>query len=226
MFSADQFALILSALKTQNQTKLVSNPTVVTLNNTEAQIHVGAEYPIPNYTYKAERGTFEVSGFEYRPVGIILKVTPQVNAQGCIKLTIEPEVSSQNGFTSFGGAGGAEIPIIATRKAKTQVSLRDGFTMGIGGLIESNASDGETRVPLLGSIPGLGRLFRSSSKTEDVRNLLIFITAKTVSADGAEIGAVFDPRSVRRMNLREDEFPGFRDGSDPFAPPLATDTQP
>ncbi len=216
VFSASEFNLILSALQAQNETKLVSNPTVVTLNNTEAQINVGSEYPIPNYTYNAERGTFEVSGFEYRPIGIILRVTPQVNAQGFIKLSIEPEVSSQNGFTSFGGAGGAQIPIIATRKATTNVSLRDGYTMGIGGLIESNTIDGQTKVPVLSSIPGLGRLFRSDNKTEERRNLLIFITAKTVSAEGAPIGQIFDPRAVRAMGLTEDELPGFRDGSDPF----------
>jgi type II secretory pathway component GspD/PulD (secretin) len=217
VFSASQFSLILSALESQNDTKLVSNPTVVTLNNTEAQINVGSEYPIPNYTYNAERGTFEVSGFEYRPVGIILKVTPQVNAQGFIKLNVEPEVSSQNGFTSFGGAGGAEIPIIATRKAVTQVSLRDGYTMGIGGLVESDALNGETRVPVLGSIPGLGRLFRSNSMNETRRNLLIFITAKTVSAEGAPPEELFDPRQIRDMNLRRSDLPGYREpGEDPF----------
>lgn len=217
VFSASEFSLILSALQSQNETRLVSNPTVVTLNNTEAQINVGSEYPIPNYTYNAERGTFEVSGFEYRPIGIILRVTPQVNAQGFIKLAIEPEVSSQNGFTSFGGAGGAQIPIIATRKATTNVSLRDGYTMGIGGLIESNKITGQTKVPLLGSIPGLGRLFRSDSVDEVRRNLLIFITAKTVSAQGAPTGEIFDPRAVRAMGIKEDDLPGFRDGSDPFA---------
>ena len=216
VFSASDFNLILSALKSQNQTKLVSNPTVVTLNNTEANINIGEEYPIPSYTYNAERGTFEVSGFEYRPIGIILKVTPQVNAQGFIKLQIEPEVSSRNGTTSFGGAGGAEIPIIATRKSKTQVSLKDGYTMGIGGLMRDNIINGQTKVPLLGSVPGLGRLFRSDSKDEERLNLLIFITARTVSADGAAIEEVFDSRKVREMGMSRDELPGYRDGSDPF----------
>lgn len=226
VFSASDFNLILSALKTQNQTKLVSNPTVVTLNNTEANINIGEEYPIPSYTYNAERGTFEVSGFEYRPIGIILKVTPQVNAQGFIKLQIEPEVSSRNGTTSFGGAGGAEIPIIATRKSKTQVSLKDGYTMGIGGLMRDTIIDGNTKVPLLGSIPGLGRLFRSDSKDEERLNLLIFITARTVSADGAAIEEVFDSRKVREMGMTRDELPGFRDGSDPFLPAPSTEAQP
>ncbi|GAB5560581.1 MAG: hypothetical protein SynsKO_22280 [Synoicihabitans sp.] len=219
VFSAPQFNMVLSALKQLNDTKLVSNPTVVTLNNTEASINVGSEYPIPNYTYNAERGTFEVSGFEYRPVGIILKVTPQVNAQGFIKLSIEPEVSSQNGFTSFGGAGGAQIPIIATRKATTQVSLRDGYTMGIGGLLETNDVNGNNRIPVLGKIPGLGRLFSSKSATEESRNLLIFITAKTLNAEGAPPEEIFDPRMIRGMNMSRDDLPGYRgDGSDPFLP--------
>ncbi len=225
VFSASQFNLILSALQTQNDSKLVSNPTVVTLNNTEAQINVGSEFPIPNYTYNAERGTFEVSGFEYRPIGIILRVTPQVNAQGFIKLQVAPEVSSQNGFTSFGGAGGAEIPIIATRRAVTQVSLRDGYTMGIGGLVETDSLVGNTKVPVLGSIPGLGRLFRSDSKNETKRNLLIFITAKTVSADGAPPEVLFDPRQIKSMNLQRSDLPGYREpGADPFLPETTPST--
>lgn len=221
VFSASDFNIIISALKTQNDTKLVSNPTVVTLNNSEAVINIGKEYPIPNYTYNQERGTYEVSGFEYRPIGIILKVTPQVNSTGFIKLSVEPEVSSSTESAPFGATA---IPIITTRKTKTQVSLKDGYTMGIGGLIENTSTVGQTRVPVLGSIPLLGRLFRSDSKNSQTRNLIIFITAKTVSADGAPIEDVFDSRRVRQLNMSRDELPGYRDGSDPFvtkAPPEA-----
>lgn len=213
VFSASDFEIIISALKTQNDTKLVSNPTVVTLNNTEAIINIGKEYPIPNYTYNQERGTYEVSGFNYRPIGIILKVTPQVNATGFIKLSIEPEVSSSTESAPFGATA---IPIITTRKTKTQVSLKDGFTMGIGGLIENSNIVGQTRVPVLGSIPLLGRLFRSDSKNMQTRNLIIFITAKTVNAEGATVDEVFDPRRVRQLNMRQSDLPGYRDGSSPF----------
>ncbi len=215
VFNAPQFNVVLSALKTQNDTKLVSNPTVVTLNNTEATINIGKEYPIPNYTYNQERGTYEVSGFEYRPIGIILKVTPQVNSRGFIKLNIEPEVSSSNESTTFGSA---TIPIVTTRKTVTQVSLRDGYTMGIGGLIENTITDDDSKVPVLGSIPLLGRLFRSSSKRDERRNLIIFITAKTVDAEGASIEEVFDSRAVRQLNMTRKDLPGYRDGSDPFLP--------
>lgn len=219
VFSSTEFSVILSALKTTNDTKLVSNPTVVTLNNSEAQINIGKEFPIPRYTYNAERGTYEVSGFDYRPIGIILKVTPQVNARGFIKLILEPEVSSSNESASFGTAN---IPIVTTRKTKTQVSLKDGYTMGIGGLIENSIQNTETKVPVLGSIPVLGRLFRHDAKNDQIRNLIIFITAKTVSADGAPIEEVFDARRVRQLQMRRDDLPGYRDGSDPFLPPIDT----
>jgi len=196
VFSASDFNIIVSALKTQNNTKVISNPTIVTLNNTEAFINIGSEYPIPSYTYNSERGTFEVSGFQYKPIGVILKVTPQVNAQGTIRMAIEPEISSSNRETTFGGAGGASIPIIDTRKVKTQVSLKDGYTAGIGGLMSATKGHGSTKVPVLGSIPVLGRLFSSKSVNDVTTNLLIFITAKTVAADGADPAQVFNAAAL------------------------------
>ncbi len=201
VFSASDFNVIVSALKTQNNTKVVSNPTVVTLNNTEAVLNIGSEFPIPSYTYNSERGTFEVSGFQYKPIGIIMKVTPQVNAQGTIRLNLEPEVSQQNGETTFGGAGGATIPVIATRKVKTQISLQDGYTAGIGGLVTTNKNHGGTKVPVLGSIPGLGRLFSSKSVNDTTTNLLIFITAKTVNPDGAAPSDVFSAPALQSVGM-------------------------
>jgi type II secretory pathway component GspD/PulD (secretin) len=224
VFSSSDFNVIVSALKQQNNSKVVSNPTIVTLNNTEAVINIGQEFPVPSYTYNEQRGSFEVSGFTYKPIGIILKVTPQVNARGVIKLALEPEVSIQNGSTSFGGAGGAQIPIIGTRKVKTQVSLKDGYTMGIGGLISSATSHGGTKVPILGDIPLLGRLFSSKSVNDEATNLLIFITAKTVSADGASPEEVFDPRAVQAIGMSREDMPGNRtpQGVDMFAPASAS----
>ncbi|MBI2516024.1 MAG: secretin and TonB N-terminal domain-containing protein [Opitutae bacterium] len=225
VFSASDFNIIISALKTLNSVKVVNNPTIVTLNNTEAFINIGQEFPIPSYTYNSERGTFEVSGFQYKPIGVILKVTPQVNARGTIKMALEPEVSQTNGTTSFGGAGGASIPIIATRKVKTQISLQSGYTAGIGGLITTQKDHGNTKVPILGDIPGLGRLFSSKSVNDVTSNLLIFITAKTVTADGASPEEVFDPRAIRASEMTRDELPGFRapKGADLYGAPTTAE---
>jgi type II secretory pathway component GspD/PulD (secretin) len=216
VFSADQFKLVLSALQQLNSAKIVSNPTIVTLNNTEASINVGQQYPIPSYTFNQQTGTFEVSGFIYKDIGIILKVTPQVNSRGFIRLTLAPEVSQNQGTTSFGGASGASIPIIGTRKAVTQVSLKDGYTMGIGGLISSNFNNGVNKVPILGSIPIIGYLFKQETRNNVVDNLVIFITAKTISAEGAPVEQVFNSQEVREFKLKRSELPGYRDGSDPF----------
>ncbi|MFT3868195.1 MAG: secretin N-terminal domain-containing protein [Nibricoccus sp.] len=219
VFSAGQFDLIISALQTQNDTKLVSNPTVVTLNNTEAAINMGDEIPIPNFTYNQEQGVFQISGFTYKPVGIILKVTPQVNNAGFIKLSVEPEVSSTDP-TKDKIFGSAQLPVITTRKAKTQVTMKDGYTLGIGGMIQKADSKGQSKVPVLGNIPGLGRLFRSDSKNTQATNLVIFLTAKTIKPDGGDTGEVFDPRMIRQMEIQKNDLPGYRDGSDPyFTPP-------
>lgn len=216
VFSADQFSVVLSALNSLSDTRIVSNPTVVTLNNTDAIINVGEEYPIPQYTYNQERGTYEVSNFEFRPIGIILKVTPQVNARGFIKLTLEPEVSQRNGSTNFGTAS---IPIIATRKAKTNVSLKDGYTMGIGGMIRKQVTDTVTKVPFLGDLPIIGNAFKHKGKSSETTNLLIFITAKVVSAEGAPLEDVIDPRQIEEMKLNHKDLPGFRKNDGLLLPP-------
>ena len=213
VFSASEFRLVLSALQSQTQVKIVSNPTVVTLNNSEAVINVGQERPIPRYQYNQQTGNLEVNGFDFKPIGVILKVTPQVNAAGRIKLAVSPEVSQSINNVVFNGN---QIPIIDTRKTSTTVSLADGYTMGIGGLLTSSSSNGGNRVPVLGAIPGLGRLFRSDNKRQEMTNLIIFITAKTLSADGAPVEKIFDSERVRGLNLRREDLPGHRDGSDPF----------
>jgi type IV pilus assembly protein PilQ len=218
VLTAPQFNVALRALQTTSDSRVVSNPTIVTLNNTSAEINVGEEYPIPNYQYNQERGSFEVSGFEYKPIGVLLRVTPQVNAQGFIRLSLEPEISVRGDPVTFGGASGAEIPIIRTRKTKTQVSMKDGHTLAIGGLIDSTAQKGESKVPVLGSIPGIGRLFRSNTTDTSKRNLLIFITSKVVSAESAPTQEIFSVEQVQGAGLRESDLPGRRSSVSPFLP--------
>lgn len=209
VLSSQQFAWVLSALQTNNKSKVISNPTVVTINNQEALISVGRQYPIPSYTYNQERGTYEISGFEYRDIGIILKVTPQVNNAGLINLKIDPEVSDFNPSESveFGGASGATIPVIRIKRTATQVAIKDGYTMGLGGLIASSEGDGESKVPVLGDIPGLGKLFRSNSKNSQKANLIVFITAKTLSPEGATYKDVFSDKWLEDAGVTAEDLP-------------------
>jgi type IV pilus assembly protein PilQ len=219
VLTAPQFNVALRALQTVNDSRVVSNPTIVTLNNTAAEINVGEEYPIPNYTYNAEQGQFEISGFEYKPIGVLLKVTPQVNSQGFIRLSLEPEISVRAPDpVSFGGASAVEIPIIRTRKTKTQVSMKDGHTLAIGGLLDSTSGKNTSRVPVLGSIPGLGRLFRSNTDDMSKRNLLIFITSKVISSEAAPVQDIFSAEQIRDAELRQSDLPGRRSAEPAFLP--------
>jgi type IV pilus assembly protein PilQ len=218
LLTGADYSAVLRAAESNNKARVVNNPTLVTLNNVQAEINIGEEYPIPSYTYNAERGAFEVSGFEYKPIGVLLKVTPQINTQGFIKLTLEPEISQRGDPVNFGGASGADIPIITTRKTKTQVSLQDGHTLGIGGLIKDEDLKSGTQLPVLGSIPVIGRLFQSNRKEKIRTNLLIFITAKIVSSNAAKPEEVFDPRVLKDAQLKRSDISGYRNNMDPFIP--------
>lgn len=209
VFSADAFQVVLSALERNTDVELVSNPTIVTMNNKRAQINIGEEYPIPEYTYNDERGTFEVSNFEYKPIGVNLNVVPQINSAGFINLDIQPEISSRTGEVLFGGASGASIPIITVRKTNSSVTIKSGFTLAIGGLIQEDATKGDTKVPVLGDIPGIGRFFSSKSHNIDRRNLIVFITAKILSASGATYQDVFSDKTLYEMGITKNDIPGY-----------------
>ena len=204
IFSTSQIGYIFSALKEQGNSRLVSHPTVVTLNNQEAEISVGEQFPIPNYQYNEERGTFEVSGFEYKDIGVILKVKPSVNNEGLITMKVTPEVSSRTGEREFGGASGASIPIISTRRTQTQLSLKDGYTMGLGGLLQASDIENESKVPILSQIPGIGAAFRHKEKDGQKMNLLIFITAKILSSEDSDFQDVFSASQMESVGIDPD----------------------
>lgn len=210
VFSAPAFELVLSALETLSDSKLLTNPTLVTLDGEDAKILIGDKYPVPSYTYNEERGTFEVSGFEYEDIGIVLTVRPQVNAAGFIRLDVNPVLSRQNGEVNFGGAGGATIPIINSTETESSVILKDGYTLAIGGLVQNDILDSESKVPLLGDIPGIGYLFKSTSKDTSERNLIIFITARTLNPDGTTYKDIIDPRMLYRMGITAKDIPGLK----------------
>lgn len=208
VFSADQFRVVLSALKTGNDSKLVANPTVVTLDNKLARIDIVREVPQIEFNFNPETGTREAQGLaEPLRFGTIIEVTPQVNDAGFINLKVVPEVSNQVGIqeTQLGPQ-----PIIDVRKAETNVVIKDGFTLAIGGLSQNEETKSGSRVPLLGSLPGVGQLFRSDTDDVTQRNLIIFITAKTLNPDGTDYREIVDPRVLDEMGFVPSEVPGYK----------------
>lgn len=207
LFSADEFEVVISALNQKDDIRLVSNPTVVTLDNTHAKISIGERYPIPTYTFNAETGQRQLDEIEYEDIGVNLDVTPQVNSAGFINLKILPEVSSTDRFALVEGT---QIPIIESRRTESNIMIKDGYTLAIGGLAENSVADRGSSVPILGDLPGVGRFFSSESDEISQRNLIIFITAKTLNPDGSNYRDIIDPRVLNRMKVTPADVPGYQ----------------
>jgi type IV pilus assembly protein PilQ len=210
VFSSSQFAATLTAIQTENRSKLVSNPTVVVMNNQQAVFQVGEDYPIREFSVNDETGQLETGEIDYRFVGIELDVTPSVNAAGMITLDVHPVVSAL-GDTVPINVGGAilEDRIFKKRDAKTQVTIKDGYTIALGGLTAETEDNDSTKIPLLGDLPLLGQLFRSDVSNEASTNLIIFLTAKTLNPDGSTYADVIDPRKMEVMGITPSQLPGY-----------------
>ena len=210
VFSSTQFAATLTAIQTENRSKLVSNPTVVVMNNQQAVFQVGEDYPIRQFTVNDETSELETGKLEYRFVGIELDVTPSVNAAGMITLDVHPVVSAL-GDTVPVNVGGAilEDRIFKKRDAKTQVTIKDGYTIALGGLTAETEDNDSSKIPFLGDLALLGKLFRSDVSNEASTNLIIFLTAKTLNPDGSTYADMIDPRKLETMGITPSQLPGY-----------------
>lgn len=171
------FAALLHALSSDGATNILSTPTLVTLDNEEAQIVIGQNVPFITGSF-ANTGTTGTTGAVTNPfqtiqrqdVGLTLKIKPQINEGDAIKLDINQEVSSLSPSVS----GAADL-ITNKRSIKTSVLVDDGRLVVLGGLIEDNLQEKVAKVPLLGDIPLLGALFRDKNTTKTKTNLMVFI---------------------------------------------------
>jgi general secretion pathway protein D len=165
--------LLVQALKNDSDTNILSTPSVVTLDNEEASLSSGKEVPFQTGTYANSNSGSTSSNpfttFNREEVGILLKVKPQISKGNAVRLEIEQESSKVE-------AGGKEGLQTTTKNTiKTNVMIEDGELLILGGLIEDTYTQSEAKVPLLGDIPLLGRLFKSASKSKDKQVLMMFI---------------------------------------------------
>jgi type II secretory pathway component GspD/PulD (secretin) len=171
------FTSILQLLTTDNETRLLQEPQVTTFNNSPATINVGTSIPV--LVPQTEGGVFGVNPytFESVSVNINLQVTPRINAEGLISLAIDAQIQAIIGYVG----PDADRPIVSTRSTQTNVRVADGRTLLIGGLILNDESQAVDKVPLLGNLPIIGKLFTNTVKKTSQRELLIFITPSIVS---------------------------------------------
>jgi len=160
--------------------KVLSTPIIQTRHNQEASIIVGESRPIITSTLSGitsvsssnqPGGSFQ-SNVEYKDIAIELVVTPLINPDGYVMMDIDQKINDIGGFVSISGN---EQPIITKREAKSSVTVLDQNTIVLGGLIKEQNGLSEKKVPFLGDIPMLGRLFKSSSRTKTRTELIVFI---------------------------------------------------
>lgn len=176
-----QFSAVLELLKSRTDTKVISNPTITTLNNIEAKVHVGQNYYIPLYARNESTGQMEISGYDVRDIGVVLKVTPHINEAGDIIVDLKPEVSAYLGDQDLGN--NVVLPIFSVRTGEAQVMVKDGQTIAMGGLMKETATKYIKKVPILGDIPILGELFKKTEDAVDTTDLLIFVTVRLIKED-------------------------------------------
>lgn len=174
--TAGDWTALLQAVSSTSESNVLATPSLMTLDNEEASFIVGDEVPTLTGATSSANNDNPFQTIERREVGIKLSIKPQVNEGDAVKLDIEQEVSNINGTTPV------DITF-ATRQVKTSVMVGSGDTVVIGGLIDEQVQESESKVPLLGDIPFIGRLFRSTSNTVSKRNLMVFIRPTIIRDD-------------------------------------------
>ena len=165
------FGFLLSAIASDSDNNILSTPTLVTMDNQEAEIVVGQNVPFVTGTQLSSSNNNPFQTIERQDVGISLKVKPQINEGDNIKMEIEQEVSD----VANTAVSGASDIVTNTRSIKTTVLVEDGQTLVLGGLIDDQVNDTRDKVPLLGDIPLLGSLFRYRTNSQSKRNLMVFL---------------------------------------------------
>ena len=172
------WAGLLKVLATDTGSNVLSTPSLTTLDNQEASISIGQEIPVLSGTQQSSGGNQNpFNSVNRQDVGIKLKIIPQINEGNAVVLEIEQEVS--------GIAGSTAVDIITNkRQINTTVLVNSGQTIVLGGLIDNDVQESEQKIPILGDIPWLGRLFSSSATAKRKTNLMVFIRPTIISEPG------------------------------------------
>lgn len=189
---------VFQAYQEEQGVHIISTPQILTLDNEEAEIYVGENVPYKTREDTSETG-HDYSSYEYRDVGVTLRITPQINYERFVRLNIFQEITKLSGQEQTDYR-----PSTLKRTAKTTVTIKDENTIVIGGLIGDDVSNTTWQAPCLGRIPLLGWLFRHESERREKRNLYIFITPHIVE-NHAEARALYEEKRQRMDTLEGGE---------------------
>ncbi|MEE9500215.1 MAG: secretin N-terminal domain-containing protein [Candidatus Omnitrophota bacterium] len=177
-----QFSLVLEYLKSRSDIDIISNPRITTLNNRKATMFVGRVHPyISKIDEDEDAGTVKYE-YKEKEIGIRLEVTPHINENGDIEVELKPEIKDIIGYQSL--TEWFSLPIFSTREAETQVMVRDGDTIFLGGMIKENMKEYTKKFPILGDlfggIPLIGNIFKYKQESKSKTELIFFLTVHLV----------------------------------------------
>ena len=196
-------AAVIQAYKKDKDVHILSTPQILTTDNEEASITVGKNIPYQTKS-AAEGATDTYSSYEYRDVGITLKITPQISKDRMVRLNIAQEV------TKLETPIGDPRPTTLTRTINTTVIVKDKNTVVIGGLIDDSFSNTEYRVPCLGDIPVLGWAFKSMSKSSEKTNLFVFLTPHVIK-NPVEADKVYKKKKDQIDKIKEGNIKMYKE---------------
>jgi pilus assembly protein CpaC len=172
-----QLGAAIQALTTNQIAQILAEPTITALSGEKASFLSGGEFPYP--VVQGGTGGFTSVTIQFRPYGVKLDFTPTVLADGTIQLKVAPEVSALD-YSNEVTISGYTIPAISTRRAETLVELKSGQSFAISGLLDNRTSDQLSKIPGIGDIPILGKLFQSKNVTKSVAELAVIVTPTLV----------------------------------------------
>jgi type IV pilus secretin PilQ/predicted competence protein len=177
ILSIPQFSATLNLLNNDSDAEFLANPRVVTADNMQAKIEIIRSQPVPQLNFNEQTATAVFGGFQDKKFGNTLVVKPSVNKDNFITLAVKPEISNKVGDQNFDFAGATVTsPIIDTRSLDSNVLIKSGDTLAIGGLLQDEVTKARSKVPILGDIPVLGYFFQEKQNARVKRNLLVFVT--------------------------------------------------
>ncbi len=183
--SAGQYSVFLQAVQTDTRFNVLSTPRIFTTNNATAQINISQSLPYVTNQTVTTTGTI-LYNYNFLNVGIVLTVTPRITSNGYVTMDVTQTANDFVSYTSF------NAPIVNQREAQTTVSVKDGETVVLGGIINNSVSRTVSKIPFLGDLPLVGNLFRSTNATNNKTELLVFLTPHVVR----------DPAEARQLRLQ------------------------
>ncbi len=183
ILTVPQLSATLRLLNEDNDAEFLANPRIVAANNQKATIKITRAQPVPQLNFNEQTAQAVFSGFQEKEFGNSLTVTPSVNKDNFVTLAVQPEISNKVGDATFTFSGATVFsPIIDKRSFDSNVLIKSGDTLAIGGLLQDEVTKSRTKVPILGDIPLFGYAFQERVNSRTKRNLLVFVTPTIVKS--------------------------------------------